>query len=203
MSDAPELDAPSLPFWMAGAEADKLAAAAKEWFARLGEAAALPAKQLDPLSCSASILDLLAWQRGISAYKGEPERSYRLRVAYAYANARDAGSVNGWARIFQRLEVGDVELQERIAGQDWDIIGIVLDDERLAACQGLVEIIVKDYGRTCRRYHLVSRITATATCGHGTFDLDHSTVCASVPPLAVRARLGTFDNQYSTVEARA
>lgn len=199
MSDAPTL---KLPFWMEGAESGALAAAAREWFTRLGQAATLPARQLDPLTCTGAVLDLLAWQRGVARYRGEPERAYRLRVAHAYANAKDAGGVAGWGRIFQRLEVGGVSLAERMAGQDWDVIGVVLSDDDLAANQRLVEIIIEEYGRTCRRYRLVSRQRADIAARISAFDHDHMTVCAVMPPLSMGVRLAAFDDNHSTVEAR-
>lgn len=199
MSTEPET--PTLPFWMEGAETSALGTAARAWFAKLGQAATLPARQLDPLTCTGTMLDLLAWQRAVTSYCGEPERSYRLRVAHAYANARDAGSVAGWTRIFKRLEVGGVTLAERMAGQDWDVVGVELSDADLAANQRLVEIIIEEYGRTCRRYRLISNQRGGVTVGLAPFEHDNTTVCAALPPLSVGVRLATFDNTYSTVEA--
>lgn len=199
MSDAPTI---KLPFWMEGAETGALSAAALEWFSRLGQAATLPARQLDPLTCSGVVLDLLAWQRNVTRYKGEPDRAYRLRVAHAYANAKDAGSVAGWGRIFRRLEVGGINLEERMPGQDWDVVGVVLSDEDLAANQRLVEIIIEEYGRTCRRYRLISRRQADIAARISAFDHDHMTVCAVMPSLSLGVRLAAFDDNHSTVEAR-
>lgn len=206
MSDLPALDKPSLPFWMAGDKASRLAAAAHEWFVRLGQWAATPAKHLDPLTCSPSVLDLLAWQRNVTPYAGEPERLYRLRVAHAYANARDAGSVAGWRRIFQRLELGGVSLEERAADQDWDVIGVVVDDARMPDQQNVLELIVDEYGRTCRRYRFISRTSHAARVSAGYFDNDHSTVHATrapLPSMLEALRVGTLDNDYHTVEAHS
>lgn len=198
-----ELETPKLPFWMEGTQTKALASAARSWFGKLASGATLPARQLDPLTCTGTVLDLIAWQRGVIRYRGEPERSYRLRVAHAYVNARDAGSVEGWRRIFQRLEVGNLDLHERMEGQDWDVVGIVLDDAALAAHQRLVEIIIEEYGRTCRRYRLVSRLHEGVSVRLGSFDHDHMTVCAAMPPLAIGLRLAAFDDNHSTVEAHA
>lgn len=206
MSDLPQLDQPSLPFWMGGEECSKLSRAAHGWFTRLGEWAALPARQLDPLTCTPTVLDLLAWQRNVTTYQGEPERLYRLRVAHAYANARDAGSVAGWGRIFQRLELGGVELEERVAGQDWDIIGVVVDDTAFPDQQNVLEIIVQEYGRTCRRYRFISRIPQAVRVAACTFDDDHATVCAVSNPLTLVTagmRAAAFDNSHHTTEAHA
>lgn len=206
MSDLPQLDQPSLPFWMGGEECSKLSRAAHGWFTRLGEWAALPARQLDPLTCTATVLDLLAWQRNVTTYQGEPERLYRLRVAHAYANARDAGSVAGWGRIFQRLELGGVALEERVAGQDWDIIGVVVDDTAFPDQQNVLEIIVQEYGRTCRRYRFISRIPQAVRVAACAFDDDHATVCAVSNPLTLVTagmRAAAFDNSHHTTEAHA
>ncbi|HEU6437426.1 MAG TPA: phage tail protein [Nitratidesulfovibrio sp.] len=206
MSDLPQLDQPSLPFWMGGEECSKLSRAAHGWFSRLGEWAALPARQLDPLTCTPTVLDLLAWQRNVTTYQGEPERLYRLRVAHAYANARDAGSVAGWGRIFQRLELGGVALEERVAGQDWDIIGVVVDDTAFPDQQNVLEIIVQEYGRTCRRYRFISRIPQAVRVAACAFDDDHATVCAVSNPLTMVTagmRAAAFDNSHHTTEAHA
>ena len=120
MSDFPEI---KIPFWMNGPHARTLAGASRVWFGRLGEWAAL--------TCSERMLDLIAWQRGVTRAAGEAERLYRLRVAHAYANARDSGQIAGWKRIFKRLELGDIALEERKAGQDWDVIGIMMDPFRI------------------------------------------------------------------------
>jgi len=148
----PKQPDPALPSWMNQGEAQKLAGTARDWFSRLGEWAQLPLKQLDPMTCSEQILDLLAWQRDIERFHGEPLNLYRLRVRHAYANARDAGSVDGFNRIFQRLNLGTIALEERMKGMDWDIINIILSDAQLGSNEPLLDNLIRQYGRTCRRY---------------------------------------------------
>lgn len=192
----------SLPFWLSGAELSKLTSAAHTWFSKLGDAALWPATQLDARTASLEVLDLMAWQRNISRYSGEPERLYRLRVAYAYANARDAGSIAGWKRIFERLELGTLELEERVAGQDWDIIGVVVDDTTFPDSQNILELIINEYGRTCRRYRFISRIVHSVTVTACAFDNDHNTVLAKshfVPVASVAVSIALFDNNHSTI----
>lgn len=206
MSGLPQLPPPDLPFWMAGEEGSKLARAAHGWFMLLGEAAAWPARQMDPLTCMPAVLDLLAWQRNVSTYPGEPERLYRLRVAHAFANARDAGSVAGWGRIFQRLELGGVALEERVLGQDWDVIGVVVDDAAFPDQQNVLEIIIQEYGRTCRRYRFISRVPQEVRAAACAFDDDHVTVCAmsnDLPRIQTTARAATYDNNHHTLEVHA
>ena len=146
------LPAFTLPVWMNKGEVAKLAAAAHRWFSRLGEWAMWPLQQLDPLTCREGILDLIAWQRDISRFEGEPLPLYRLRVRHAYANARDAGSVEGFKQIFERLGVGSVTLEERMEGRDWDMVAIQLSDNQLADNEPLLTALIQHYGRTCRRY---------------------------------------------------
>lgn len=201
-------EVPTLSFWMAGAENTKLGKAAHAWFSLLGKAASWGIVSRDPLTCGQAALDMLAWERGIKRYAGERERLYRLRVKYAYENGKDAGGVNGWKRILIRLELiadeNEIELVERMAGQDWDVVGIEFDDSTLAGLQTVLELIINEYGRTCRRYRFVSRIAQGVTVRTATFDDDHYTslaawnedLTATVPISA-----GIFDNDHNTTEA--
>ena len=175
------LPSPPLSFWMAGAENTKLGQAAHKWFSLLGKAAAWGIDTRDPLTCGEAMLDLLAWERGVTRTPFDTERLYRLRVKHAYENGKDAGSASGWKRIFERLELlpsgNEIEQNERMAGQDWDIIGLGMSDERMAELQNILErIIIEEYGRTCRRYRLVSRVKQAITVAVSTFDDDHTTV---------------------------
>ncbi len=210
MSDIAKPEPFVLPFWEEGAENSKLGRAAHAWFSLLARAASWGIMSKDPMTCDETALDLLAWERNVKRYGGEPERLYRLRVNYAYENGRDAGLVSGWKRIFKRLELvkdeGGLELLERMPGQDWDIVGIVVDDSAFPDLQNVLEIIIKEYGRSCRRYRFISRITQPLAVRCGTFDDDHSTVAASPNPTVsacAALRALTFDNDHATTEAYA
>lgn len=198
----------TLSFWMDGAENSKLGQAAHKWFSLLGKAASWGIVSRDPLACGNAALDMLAWERGIRRYAGEPERLYRLRVKYAYANGKDAGHVNGWKRILVRLELindeSELVLIERAAGQDWDIIGIEFDDARASALQTVLELIINEYGRTCRRYRFISRIVQGVAVHVATFDEDHNTALAvwgEDITAAASMSAGVFDNDHNTTEA--
>ena len=151
MSD-PVLPKLTLPVWMSKGEVAKIAAAAYAWFSLLVEYALWPLNQLDPMTCSEKSLDLVAWQRDITRFPEEPLSLYRLRVAHAYANAVDSGSVAGFKRIFERLGIGYVEISERMEGLDWDVINITMSDTQLAENESLLNVLIQHYGRTCRRY---------------------------------------------------
>jgi len=88
-----------LSFWMAGAENTKLGQAAYKWFSLLGKAAAWAIDTRDPLTCGEAMLDLMAWERGVTRTPFDTERLYRLRVKHAFENGKDAGNAGGWKRI--------------------------------------------------------------------------------------------------------
>ncbi|MCH5144112.1 phage tail protein [Desulfovibrio sp. UIB00] len=194
----------SLSFWMNGAESTKLGKAAHAWFSMLGKAAAWSLDNRDPMTCDERTLNLLAWERCVRRYPGEPERLYRLRVTHAYANARDSGQTAGWGRIFERLELGGLSLAERVPGQDWDRVGIIADDSQFPDQQNVLEIIIEDYGRTCRRYYFDSRIPIPALAHVGRFSWHQETVEAAMSNRAIAdagARLAVFDHHAATLEA--
>ena len=141
-----------LPFWLEGVELTKLKNAAQSWWEKVEQWLNWPLLQIDAETCHMTVLDLLAWQRDIQRFQGEPETLYRLRVKYAFINAVEAGSTAGMIRIFQRLGIGYVEIQERLPDQDWDIVSLLLSDSQLSQNPVLLRVLIQQYGRTCRRY---------------------------------------------------
>lgn len=206
MADDPILEKPVLPIWLNKNEIVKLAAATHKWFLKLAGWAKWPLMQLDPLKCAEPALDLLAFQRDITRFKGEPLNLYRLRVNYAYINAKDAGSVAGFKRIFTRLEIGYVEIEERQEGLDWDVINIVLTDSQLAKNEALLETLIQHYGRTCRRYGW--RIATTIDVGIVVADFSNNsaTVTAELDEsdlvVAAGERVVNFSNDTATAVAQ-
>ncbi|MUK41004.1 phage tail protein [Aliivibrio fischeri] len=158
-NDAPELPTENVPWWMDGktiAETLKephfLAKGVMQYWQRLKGWLLYPLAQLDPMTCNERLLSLLAWDRDITRFKDEPTSLFRKRVKYAFVNATDAGEKAGFIRIFQRLGVGVVEVDERTPERDWDIITIRLSDSQLSENYSLLEQLLQQYGRTCRRY---------------------------------------------------
>jgi hypothetical protein len=145
-----------LPFWLDGDEITKLKASAQAWWETVEGWMRWPLLQMDAETCHLAVLDLLAWQRDITRFRGESETLYRLRVKYAFINAIDAGSVAGFKRIFQRLGIGEVRISERQPDRDWDIVQLHLSDEQLSDNPALLDMVVNQYGRTCRRYEFVT-----------------------------------------------
>lgn len=141
-----------LPTWMRKGEPDKLLKAARRFWAQVYSWVTWPVSQFDPLTCSEPLLNLLAYDRDITRFNGEPLSLFRRRVAFAFINARDAGSVAGFISIFERLGIGYVELVERQPGIDWDVIQVRVSDSQIADNAQLLLQIIQQYGRTCRRY---------------------------------------------------
>jgi len=146
----------SLPFWLDGPQLGRLKAAAQSWWTLAEGWLRWPLLQMDAETCHLTILDLMAWQRDITRFKGEPESLYRLRVKFAFINAVDAGSTAGMKRILQRLGVGYVEIEERLPGRDWDVVLLHLTNTQLAQNQELLRVLMEQYGRTCRRYEFLT-----------------------------------------------
>jgi hypothetical protein len=141
-----------LPTWMRKGEPDKLLKAARRFWTQVYGWITWPVSQFDPLTCSEPLLNLLAYDRDITRFNGEPLSLFRRRVAFAFINARDAGSVAGFISIFERLGIGYVELVERQPGIDWDVIQVRVSDSQIADNAQLLLQIIQQYGRTCRRY---------------------------------------------------
>lgn len=170
----------NLPFWLDGPELAKLKDAAQGWWTKVEGWLRWPLLQMDADTCHIIVLDLLAWQRDITRFKGEPESLYRLRVKYAFINSVDAGSVAGMKRILLRLGVGYVEIEERLPGRDWDIVLLHLTNTQLAKNQELLRVLLEQYGRTCRRYEFLTITQLQIGLGLVHFNDDQQTLVASL-----------------------
>ncbi len=194
-----------LPFWLGGEELTKLQVAAQGWWEAVESWVSWPLQQLDPETCHLAVLDLMAWQRDISRFRGEAEGLYRLRVKYAFVNAVDAGSVAGFKRIFLRLGIGDLTISERQPDRDWDIVQLHLTDEQLANNPALLDMIIHQYGRTCRRYEFVTTTALTLTVSAYEFSNDHMTLTAKFSDndtVVLGLRAAEFNNDHMTLVTR-
>jgi len=135
---------------------------------------------MDADSCHLNILELLAWQRDITRFAGEPESLYRLRVKFAFINSVDAGSTAGLMRVLNRLGVGYVEIEERLPDRDWDVVLLKLSDSQLSDNPELLRVIVQQYGRTCRRYDFVTFSPVTLMVAVADFNDDQLTLIATL-----------------------
>ncbi|HFH3794188.1 TPA: phage tail protein [Yersinia enterocolitica] len=141
-----------LPSWMDKGEPSKLLRICRRWWQWVHGWLSWPLNQLDAATCTVPLLNVLAYQRDISRFNGEPLSLYRKRVQYAFINAADAGSVAGFIAIFERLGIGYVELLERQPDIDWDVILVRVSDSQIASNSDLLMQIIRQYGKTCRRY---------------------------------------------------
>ncbi|ELU14279.1 hypothetical protein CAPTEDRAFT_125546 [Capitella teleta] len=169
-----------LPWWMSGPELNKLKTAAQQFFEDLLKVAHWPLDQLDARQADEGIVRLIAWQRGIDRFNNEGMEMFRLRVFHAYANARDAGSVIGFERIFQRLNLGYLEQAERLPDKDWDVIVLNVSDSATAQNPEFMNWLIQTYGRTCRRYEWNVITLLTLSIKPATFDWDQQTYIASL-----------------------
>lgn len=135
---------------------------------------------VDPLTCSKELLDLLAWERDIKRFKGEPLDLFRKRVKYAFVNAQDAGEVAGFKRIFERLGIGNCEIHERVEGADWDVIVVEVSDSAFTSNQALMQTLIQHYGRTCRRYRFQVVYPVSVTLRHARIDMNQEVFAASL-----------------------
>lgn len=175
-----------LPFWLEGVELTKLKNAAQSWWEKVEQWLNWPLLQIDAETCHMTVLDLLAWQRDIQRFQGEPETLYRLRVKYAFINAVEAGSTAGMIRIFQRLGIGYVEIQERLPDQDWDIVSLLLSDSQLSENPVLLRVLIQQYGRTCRRYEFSTITPVSVGVCLVEFNDDQATLSAVLDTSASR-----------------
>lgn len=142
----------SLPFWLNAGNLKKYASFLNAWYLYAKSILDFTLDQFDIDLAHITIVNLVAWERDIDRFNSEPEWLYRNRVKHAYQNARDAGSVAGFKRIWERMELGYLEVEERLPLTDWDIVHLVITENTIATQPELLDIIIEKYGRTCRRY---------------------------------------------------
>lgn len=139
-----------------------------------------PLAQLDPLTCVESILPTLAWGRDITRFNEEPVALFRKRIKFAFINAKDSGDTAGFIRIFERLGIGYVEIDERTEGRDWDIVTIRLTDAQLSDNYDLLMALLQHYGRTCRRYEFQVISPVELNLVVSPLDWDHQCLAAKL-----------------------
>ncbi|WP_429194526.1 phage tail protein [Aeromonas veronii] len=193
---APELPESKAPWWEDGKTiADRvkepafLAKGIMAFWRRMRGWLLQPLAQQDPLTCSEAMLALLAWERDITRFKGEPLALFRKRVKFAFINAQDSGEVAGFKRIFERLGIGWCELHERQDGTPWDVITIEVADSALTQNQQLMETLIQHYGRTCRRYRFQVLYPAMGYLHAGRIDMGHQVFAATLNKPACKGYL--------------
>ncbi|CNI55335.1 phage-like protein [Yersinia rohdei] len=182
----------TLPVWLNKGEPVKLMRACLAFWHKVYAWIRWPLNQTDPLTCVVPLLNVLAYQRDVTRFPGEPLTLFRKRVHFAFINARDAGSVAGFIAIFDRLGVGYVELLERQPDIDWDVITVRVTDSQLADNSELLMNIIRQYGRTCRRYQyeIITATDLNVRAGH--VGCEYICYSASTASNEVTTRAATF-----------
>lgn len=142
----------NLPIWLNKGEVVKLKNALVKFWEKLESWLMFPIAQFDPETCDERLLFLFAYQRDVKRLNNEPVSLFRKRIKYAFINAQESGSVVGFKKIFERLEIGAVQILERQSGYDWDVIILRISDNQINQNHELLAEIIRQYGRTCRRY---------------------------------------------------
>ncbi|MDE8603890.1 hypothetical protein M3I01_013385 [Marinomonas sp. RSW2] len=144
-----------LPSWLKDAEITKLKDAAGKYWQSVSSWMRLPLEQLDPINCHPVVLRLYAYERDVDRFVTEPDSLYRLRVATAVSNTRDAGELVGMEQIVKRFGEVIGGTIERDPDKDWDVITLILENGVLTKDWELGRFIIRQYGRTCRRYEFL------------------------------------------------
>lgn len=148
----------NLRYWMGRGELAKFARAMRNYWEHVKAAFEMPLQQHDPLTAPIALVNILAWQRGVEKLGQEPEDLFRIRVAHAYGFSRDAGSVSGWEEMFEKLGYPHIAQDERLVNVDWDVVSLKIRDGDLTKVPKLLDTVVRQYGRTCRRYQYTSYV---------------------------------------------
>lgn len=163
---------PQLPIWLKGQNANALAKVAQSYWQEIESYLFWWLEQQHSENAQTAILDLLAWERSVNRLPGETLEIYGLRVKHAFANATDAGSNIGMEQIFKRLGFGFIQVNERVPGFDWDMVEIAMLEDEFSGKEQLVNEIIEQYGRTCRRYYLSAMATVNTNDATGLVEYD-------------------------------
>lgn len=170
------MDKPQLPIWLDQKDVTELARIANDFWQQLEQQMFWWLEQLHSEEAQETILNLLAFERDIRRLPGEELPLFGKRVKYAFANAKDAGFSVGMERIFKRLGFGFVAFNERVAGFDWDMIEVQMLESEYASREVLVQELISQYGRTCRRYFLSAMAEISTDEVYGLVEFDKEVV---------------------------
>ena len=165
----------NLRYWMGRGEIAKFARAMRNYWEHVKAAFEMPLQQHDPLIAPMAVVYVLAWQRGVEKLGQEPESLFRVRVAHAYGFSRDAGSVSGWEDMFEKLGYPHITQDERLANVDWDVINLKIQDGDLTHVPKLLDTVIRQYGRTCRRYQYTSYVEMPLAARSKTIEAQYTT----------------------------
>ncbi len=152
----PTRDRISLRFWQAAGLLTKIGGAADTFWDLAQGWLDKVSGTIDAETAPISLVELLGWERDIDRFPGEDDALFRKRVKFALVNAKDAGSTGGFSRIWNRLGLGAISQTERFDEENWDVIRLRIDETIFGRYVWLLDTLIRQYGRTCRRYEFES-----------------------------------------------
>ncbi|MEZ8060456.1 phage tail protein [Vibrio splendidus] len=182
----------NLRYWMGRGELAKFARAMRNYWEHVKAAFEMPLQQHDPLTAPIALVNILAWQRGVEKLGQEPEDLFRIRVAHAYGFSRDAGSVSGWEEMFEKLGYPHIAQDERLVNVDWDVVSLKIRDGDLTKVPKLLDTVVRQYGRTCRRYQYTSYVEMPLAARSKNIEAQYSTA-----HVKTRINVGMLPNMFN------
>ncbi|EHK9608879.1 hemolysin [Vibrio parahaemolyticus] len=145
-------------YWMGRGELAKFARALRNYWSHVEAALKISLHQNDPLKAPIGIVNLMAWERDVKRLGQEPEEIFRIRVACAFGFSKNGGSISGWEDMFAKLGYPHIGQDERLTGVDWDVISLKIRDGDLTEVPQLLDTVIRQYGRTCRRYQYTTYV---------------------------------------------
>ena len=194
----PERPRTSLKFWQGKGDLEKMSLAADSFWDKVREWLYWLPSQVDADTAPIQLVNLIAWGRDIDRLPNEPEALYRKRVKYALANAKDSGTIAGFSRIWDRLELGYVGQNERVDEVNWDVIELELTESQISENSDLLNTIIRMYGRTCRRYTYTTIAPIPTAVRPFDFDEMKSYYLAKEPDSQALVSNRTFDVDNNT-----
>ena len=192
-------------FWMNKGNLANYSRFLNRWYKYVSNLLLWPINQFDLETAELFVVDLLAWERDVERFHAEPESLYRTRVKYAYANAVDSGSVAGFKKVAERLGLGIIGINERIAGRDWDVVGLSVPDSVIAEKGKLLDVIIEQYGLTCRQYEWTTTATLKTIIKVAAVDYEMTACTARIyvdwvePVSLLPTELGLLSNPVTKV----
>ncbi len=179
MQQIPDQPESIIPWWQDGKTTSEqlkepyfLSKGVAQFFTLLKSYLLFPLEQADALTCNESLLNIMAWDKDIKRVNSEPLSLFRKRVKYALINAKDSGTVAGFKAIFERLGIAIVTFKEREDPAQWDVCTIEMTDSDISQNSALVQTLIEQYGRTCRRY--IFQVTFSSPLYIASIEFSHS-----------------------------
>ena len=98
-----------------------------------------------------------------------------------------------------------MQILERQPDRDWDIVQLHLSDQQLSDNPALLDMIIHQYGRTCRRYEFVTTTPVSLAVAAYEFNNDHLTLVAKfddTQSVGLRVATMEFNNDQMTLVTR-